>query len=193
MCSSRQGGFSLLEAVIFTVVLGIGIAGMAVLYNQITQASVDPLIRKQALAIANSLMEEIQLRAFTYCDPDDPAVFTASSTADCDPTKIENIGAETFAPGTETRYADPRFDNVNDYSGFAMPTVPSPGIRDITDTPINGLDAYAVTVTVSNAGGDFPAAVPADAALRIAVIVTHSTGVRVELGGYRLRYAPNAP
>jgi type II secretory pathway pseudopilin PulG len=82
MCSSREGGFSLLEVVIFIVVLGIGIAGMAVLYNQVTLASVDPLVRKQALAIANSLMEEIQLRAFTYCDPDDPLVFGHGS-GDC--------------------------------------------------------------------------------------------------------------
>jgi MSHA pilin protein MshD len=116
MCSSRQGGFSLLEAVIFIVVLGIGIAGMAILYNQLTLASVDPLIRKQALAIANSVMEEIQLRAFTFCDPDDAQVFTATAPGDCG--TAEGIGPE----GPETRYADPRFDNVSDYNGLATST-----------------------------------------------------------------------
>src|SRR3970040_826346 len=83
MSSSRQRGLSLIETVIFIVVLGIGIAGMAILYNQLTLASVDPLVRKQAVAIANSLMEEIQLRPFTFCDPDDPVVFTAASPAGC--------------------------------------------------------------------------------------------------------------
>lgn len=182
MCSSRQCGFSLLEAVIFIVVLGIGIAGMAVLYNQLTLASVDPLIRKQALAIANSLMEEIQLRPFTFCDPDDPKVFTATAPADCGTQ--EAIGPE----GGETRYVDPRYDNVNDYSGFSMA-----GILDANGTPIAGLGGYTASVAIQNAGGDFPAAIPADAALRITVTVTGPANVSVVLQGYRLRYAPNAP
>lgn len=183
MCSSRQHGFSLLEAVIFTVVLGIGIAGMAVLYNQITQASVDPLIRKQALAIASSLMEEIQLRPFTFCDPDDAQVFTAASPAGC--TTPEAIGAE----GGETRYADPRFDNVSDYNSFP----PMVGILDVNGNPVAGLGGYNASVTVANAGGDFPAAIPADAALLVTVTVTGPANVSVVLQGYRLRYAPNAP
>ena len=65
MSSSRQLGLSLVEVVVFIVVLGIGLAGMAVIYNQLTLASVDPVVRKQAVAIASSLMEEIQLRPFT--------------------------------------------------------------------------------------------------------------------------------
>lgn len=189
MCSSRQGGFSLLEAVIFIVVLGIGIAGMAILYNQLTLASVDPLIRKQALAIANSLMEEIQLRAFTFCDPDDPAVVTATGTGDCDPARIENLGPENFAPfGLETRSGGTRFDNVNDYHGF-----PLPSIVDANNNAVVGLGGYSASVTVANAGGDFPAAIPADAALRITVTVAGPANVSVVLQGYRLRYAPNAP
>jgi MSHA pilin protein MshD len=183
MSSSRHAGFSLLEAVIFIVVLGVGIAGMAILYNQLTVASVDPLIRKQALAIANSLMEEIQLRAFTYCDPDDPQVYTATVPADC--AVQEAIGAE----GGETRYADPRFDNVNDYA--ALP--PMTGIVDINNNAVAGLGTYGASVTVANAGGDFPGGIPADAALLITVTVTGPANVRVALQGYRLRYAPNSP
>jgi MSHA pilin protein MshD len=182
MSSSRQRGFSLLETVIFTVVLGIGIAGLAVLYNQFTLASVDPLIRKQALAIANSLMEEIQLRAFTFCDPDDAQVFTAASPAGC--TTPEAIGTE----GGETRYADPRFDNVSDYQGFSMAA-----IVDANNNPVAGLAGYSAAITVANAGGDFPAAIPAAAALLITVTVTGPANVSVVLQGYRLRYAPNAP
>jgi MSHA pilin protein MshD len=189
MCSSRQRGFSLLEAVIFIVVLGIGIAGMAVLYNQITQASVDPLIRKQALAIASSLMEEIQLRAFTYCDPDDPLVFTETNPATgC--TAAGNREAVVIGPEAgETRYVDPRFDNVSDYNSFP----PMVGILDVNGNPVIGLGGYSASVTVANAGGDLPAAIPADAALLITVTVTGPANVSVALQGYRLRYAPNAP
>src|SRR5512139_3021319 len=117
MSSSRQGGFSLLETVIFIVVLGIGIAGLAVLYNQLTVASVDPLIRKQALAIASCLMEEIQLRPFTYCDPDDPLVYTETLPSGC--SGAASREAAVIGPEAgETRYVDPRFDNVSDYHGF---------------------------------------------------------------------------
>src|SRR6478735_7116648 len=69
-----QAGMSLIEVVVFIVVLGLALAGVMILYSQATRASADPLVRKQALAIASSLLEEIELRAFTLCDPDDPNV-----------------------------------------------------------------------------------------------------------------------
>ena len=181
MSSSRQRGLSLVEVVIFIVVLGIGLAGMAIIYNQLTLASVDPVVRKQAVAIANSLMEEIQLRPFTYCDPDDPDVFKGPPCG-----TPEGLGPEVGG-GVETRYNEPRFDNVNDYHGFAD------SIKDIYEVPIDGLSDYSVSVDIVNAGADFTPAVPADAALRITVTVTGPANVGVALQGYRLRYAPNSP
>jgi MSHA pilin protein MshD len=127
-------------------------------------------------------MEEIQLRAFTYCDPDDPQVFTATAPGDCGTQ--EGIGQE----GGETRYADPRFDNVSDYQGFSMAA-----IVDANNNPVAGLAGYSAAITVANAGGDFPAAIPAAAALLVTVTVTGPANVSVVLQGYRLRYAPNAP
>ena len=185
MSSSRQRGLSLIEVVVFIVVLGIAIAGMAIIYNQVTLASVDPLVRKQAVAIANSLMEEIQLRPFTYCDPDDPQVFTAANPAAC--TTPENIGAEAG----ETRYADPRFDNVNDYNGFSM----LGSIQDIYNTSITGLTGYSAQVAIAEASADFAAGggVPLNEALRITITVTGPANVSLVLQGYRLRYAPNSP
>lgn len=183
--SSRRRvlGLSLIEVVLFVVVLSIGIAGITMLYNQLTVASVDPLVRKQAIAVAASVMEEIQLKGFTTCEPDDANVYTHPSPA-C--TTLEAIGPEAG----ESRYADPRFDNVNDYHGFAMSGA---SIRDATGTAIAELGSYAVAVTVANAGSDFPAVADAADALRITVAVTGPAGVSVSLQGYRLRYAPNTP
>jgi MSHA pilin protein MshD len=190
---SRQAGLSLIEVVVFIVVLGIGFTGILVLYNQVTKASVDPIVRKQALAIASSLLEEIELHAFTYCDPDDSAVFTATSIADCTPGKSEQMGAETFSPpGTETRYSNTaRFDNVNDYDTFQMLA----GIQDITNLTVPGLGSYQVTnVSVAPISpGELPDVADTTAALRITVTVTGPTNVSVSLQGYRLRYAPNSP
>jgi MSHA pilin protein MshD len=188
MSNSRQRGLSLIETVIFIVVLGIGIAGLAILYNQLTLASVDPLVRKQAVAIASSLMEEIQLRPFTYCDPDDPLVFTESSPLGCSSPAQRESGAIGPEAG-ESRYAEPRFDNVSDYHGFSM----AGSIQDIANATINGLTGYSADVQIATAGGDFPAAIPADEALRITVTVTGPANTQVVLQGYRLRYAPNSP
>jgi MSHA pilin protein MshD len=184
MSSRRRAlGMSLIEVVLFIVVLSIGVAGIAMLYNQLTVASVDPMVRKQALSVAASLMEEIQLRGFTYCDPDDANVHVHPTPA-C--TTLEGIGVE----GGETRYADPRFDNVNDYHGFSMSGA---NIRDVTNTQISSLGAYSVSVTVAAAGTDFPDVADINDGLRITVAVTGPAGVSVSLQGYRLRYAPNTP
>jgi MSHA pilin protein MshD len=186
MSSNRERGLSLIEVVVFIVVLGIGVAGMAVLYNQLTLASVDPVVRKQAVAIANSLMEEVQLQPFTFCDPDDPAVFTATSAAGCAIPEV--IGIE----GPETRYGPTRYDNVSDYAAF-LPMIGS--IQDINNTTIAGLTGYNATVAVAEASAAFaaPGGVPLNEALRITVTVTGPTNVQVVLQGYRLRYAPNSP
>lgn len=194
MCTRRRAtGMSLIEVVVFIVVLGIGIAATLVVFNRVTSASVDPMVRKQALAIASSLLEEIELRGFTYCDPDDPKVYTAAAATATECTSaayIENIGPDTLPSSTaETRYAIPQFDNVNDYDGFAMSGA---NIKSADGTTISGLGDYSVAVSVVNAGGDF--SIAAAEALRITVTAQHvPTGTTVSLQGYRLRYAPNSP
>jgi MSHA pilin protein MshD len=191
MCARhRSAGFSLIEVVVFIVVLGIAFVGMLVLYNRVTSASVDPMVRKQALAIASSLLEEIELRAYTFCDPDDPNVYTATSTAGC--TIIEAIGPEAG----ETRYSVPRFDNVNDYDGFRMGSGEAdPNVRTAANAIITELANYKVVVAVSQiAASELGADVPAAEALRITVTATHvPTGITTSLQGYRVRYAPNSP
>lgn len=191
MCRSRlQAGMSLIEVVIFIVVVGISLAGILALFNQLTRGSVDPMVRKQALAIASSMLEEIELRGFTYCDPDDPAVYTASGVGGC--ATPEGIGIE----GTETRYGPARFDNVSDYDGFAMGVgKPDPNIRTIDSTVIPALATYNVSVAVAPiAAGDLGPTVPATEALRITVTASHpGSGIAVTLQGYRVRYAPNSP
>lgn len=188
MCSRAprpQSGMSLIEVVVFIVVLGLALAGMMILFSQATRASVDPLVRKQTLAIASSLLEEIELRPFTLCDPDDPNVFIPGATC----TTPEVIGPNEPAANAESRYVVPLFDNVNDYHGFSMADA---NIRGADGSTVGGLTGYSVSVSVANAGADFGLA--ADAVLLITVTSAHSgTGTTVSLQGYRFRYAPNSP
>jgi MSHA pilin protein MshD len=174
-----QRGLTFVELIFFILVVGIGVAGILLVYTTTVRGSADALVRKQLLAVAEGLLEEVQLMPFTYCDPDDPDAVTATSTADC--TVVEALGPE----GGETRYsATSPFDNVNDYLGFSMA-----GIRDITNTPIGGLSAYSASVTVTEGGLGIA---PAADVLRITITVAGPGGDSITLDGYRTRYAPTA-
>ena len=179
----KQFGFTLVELVLFIAIMGIAVAGVLMAYDHAARDSADPVVKKQALAIAESLLEEIQQMPFTFCDPDDPAVSTAASAAGC--ATPEAMGPEAG----ETRYsAGTPFDNVNDYNGFNTATDALPGIRQIDGTLVAGLGSYSAAVTVAQValGG-----VPASDSLRITVTVTGPANVTVTIDGYRTRYAPN--
>jgi len=181
---TRETGLSLIELVVFMVVLSAALAGVLRVFIQAGAHSADPLQQRQALAIAESLLDEVELMPFTYCDPDDPrAAETLISTALCTITEV--MGPESG----ETRFASPQFDNVNDYNGYAMN-----GIVDITNTPISALSGYSASVTVSKAalGNSFyPLSVAGGFALLITVTVTMPSGNSLSLDGYRTFYAPS--
>jgi MSHA pilin protein MshD len=203
MCTSRRArGLTLLEVVVFIVVLGVGFAGMLMLYNQVTRSSVDPLVRKQALAVAQSLIEEIELMPFTYCDPDDANVRTAQSATvgpnGCAAT-VEDLPADPSQAGNEpgeTRYSNTtRFDNVNDYQRFCMgPGCTPPAdtvIRTAAGVAVPQLADYRVDVTMQAVG---LGGVPAADVLQITVTAVHvPTSTVASLVGYRFRYAPTSP
>jgi MSHA pilin protein MshD len=193
----RSRGVTLVELIVFMVIVGVALAGLFAAFDTMTKASADPQVRKQVLAIAESLMEEVQLMPFTYCDPDDPnAATTTTGTAGCtggtngpnDESRLVsgNLGPETAGSlgGAEGRYASPQFDNVSDYHGFAM----GPGILNLAMANVAGLEAYSASISVTQAG---LAGIPADQALRISVTVTGPGAVSITLDGYRTRYAPN--
>ncbi|MDE2117931.1 MAG: type II secretion system protein [Betaproteobacteria bacterium] len=195
---SSERGVSLIELIMFIVIISFAVAGILLVMNLTTAHSADSLVRKQALAIAESLLEEVELMPFTYCDPDDAnaANATAATAAQCPAASgvggVEAMGPETLG-GTETRYAAPNFDNVNDYHGFSMSGVG--GIKDITNTPISAaLDGYSASVSATPqalggiAGTDVNGA---PQSLLVTVTVTGPGNTTVVLDGYRIRYAPN--
>ncbi|MBS1187474.1 MAG: hypothetical protein H6R04_1492 [Burkholderiaceae bacterium] len=179
----RQRGLTLIELVIFIIIIGVGVAGILSVMTLTTRHSADPMLRKQALAVAESLLEEIELHPFTYCDPDDANAATATVTAvganGC-ATTVQGIGPTAG----ETRYSDTvRFDNVGDYDGFAMN-----GINNLTNASIGGLEGYNATVAITADPRGGVAA--AGDVLRIDVTVTPPGGDAITLTGYRFRYAP---
>jgi MSHA pilin protein MshD len=90
-----------------------------------------------------------------------------------DPQVAESGAAEAG----ETR---PNYDDVQDYNSLGTNQV-----RDQNNNPVAALSAYGVTVVVA---GDTLNTVPAGAAMRVDVTVTHPAIADILLSGYRTRY-----
>lgn len=179
-------GFTLIELVMFIVIVGAALAGVLSAFSTTVRSSADPMIRKQMVAIAEALMSEITLHPFTYCDPNDTNVLFANAAdtlaGDC-ATTVEGVGAE----GGETRISVlTPFDNVSDYH--------SPVAAAATDV-LGGavLAGYnsSISITEVGGGGGSLAGLPAGAVLQIVVTVSHGAD-NVVLTGYRFRHSPNA-
>lgn len=180
--SPQQRGLSLIELLVFIIVVGVAVTGVVSVYSLNARSSVDPVIRKQAVAIAESLLDEVLSKPYTFCDPDDPNADTAANAAAC--TTAEGMGPEV-AQG-ETRYsATNPFDNVNDYDTFSMPA----GIVDIGNNAVPGLGIYTATVQVQPAGAFN--GIPVGETLMVTVTVNAPGNQTLSLSGYRTRYAPN--
>lgn len=159
---AKSQGFSLIEVVVFIVIVSVALVGVLSVMNLTTQRSADPLIRKQAIAVAESMLEEIALHAF-------------------------NNPAGGFT-GPYTQANRQYFDDVSDYAGLP----PSSGVYPIDSvTPIPGLTGYSVSVSVVNADlGPATSTISAASgnAKRITVTVTGPDNVSITLSGYRANY-----
>ena len=191
MSTERQRGITLIELIITMVILGVAATGVLQLINMSTRNTADPVRRKQAMLIAEGLLEEVELARMTYCDPGDANVLTAKDTTGCAST-VE-------AMGPESGNVRP-FDNVNDYSTLTNTTVDAAG--NAFGGGAGAMTGYTASVAITSTDklgpngfaidGNAPApnALPL---LRITVTVNYSPGVSpVVLEGYRARYAPNS-
>lgn len=155
-----QAGFSLVEVIVFILVVGLALGVTVQAFNLANTASADPLLRRQALAIAQALLEEIRFQPFGSAATDDPA-------------------QGGFA-GPYTAANRALFDDVDDYHGLTLN-----GITTLDHTVVAGLEQYRASIAVAPAafGG-----VPASAGLRITVTVTDPANRSLTLDAYRARY-----
>ncbi len=212
----RQSGLSMVELVLFIVIVGIAVAGVLMVMIQGNKASADPQLRKQAVSIAEGILEEIQLARYTWCDPADDTAETATGAfvttsapgAPVGCTKwIEAVGPEKrdVNDAADQRNDDARpYDNVNDYvtaygqeQSFPLTDLNQAAAGDLT--PANNADPTLLkpytaflTITPESLGSDAGAiAASTNDVLRIRVRI-HYASEDVVLDGYRTRYAPNA-
>jgi MSHA pilin protein MshD len=186
----RQQGVTLVELIMFMVIVAIALGGILQVMRLTTANSADPLRRKQALLIAEALLEEVRQAGFTYCDPSSDNADTAANANEC--TVKENWGNEVAA-------ALRPYDNVNDY--VVAPNTPNAAFNgggatllDALARPMNVAGYSATVAIVPEQLGDIAAGAGADDsnALRIRVVVKYGSTDFVTLDGYRARYAPIA-
>jgi MSHA pilin protein MshD len=71
MCTKprRPRGFTLIELIVFIVIVSVGLAGVMASLNVSVMHSADPLQPKQALAIAESTLESMLLKNYADLTP----------------------------------------------------------------------------------------------------------------------------
>lgn len=139
--SKSQQGISLVELILFIIIVSIALTALLSVLNITTIGSVDPLMRKQALAIAESLLEEVELQDFS-----NPVGGVAGGGV------VANRGS---------------FDDVFDHNGINTTANVITGIAELASYSVNitvinpaaawgtipAIDVAQITVTVTDPSG----------------------------------------
>lgn len=218
MSIKRQRGLTLIELVLFMVIVGAAAAGIIGVLNIGGSHSADPVRRKQALMIAEAFMEEVLMARFTFCDPNYANAATAQSQQDCGapagtnqplvigtpintPRPYGNVANYGSAEGAATRSFRANGGNGVDVDINGRPMGQNGAGATVGNVPLAGITT-TVTLRYLSAdpnpnldgrlGGTIASGVNNINALRITVRTTYGTGANdfVELDAYRTRYAP---
>jgi MSHA pilin protein MshD len=159
-----QRGISLIELIMFIVIISVALTGILLVMTKVTSHSADPLLHKQAIAAAESLLEEIELQDF---------ISASSASATCPHNAVTQANR---ASG---------YHIVCDYNGFSTALA---GIHPVSGAAaIGGLGSYNATVAVTNAAlGDITAG--SGSAVLITVTVTDPQGTSIPISSYRTAY-----
>ncbi|KAB2919319.1 MAG: prepilin-type N-terminal cleavage/methylation domain-containing protein [Dechloromonas sp.] len=108
--SRRQSGMTLIELIVAIVIVSVGLAGMLAVFQTVVRSSADPMVRKQMLAVAEGLMEEITLKPYAgsavtpsgcarsgFGDVDDYNGYASSGICDPDGNALPGLAAYAVA------------------------------------------------------------------------------------------------
>jgi MSHA pilin protein MshD len=140
--SSTHKGFTLVELIVLIVVISAALVGVLIVFQNTVRSSADPQVQKQALAIAEALLDEILLTSYdplpgtgaraNFDDVDDYVGYTtAGGMRDIQNNPIAGLSAYNVTSITVTPVV------LNDSGGVL--------------TPVN--EAKRVTVTVAGPAG----------------------------------------
>ncbi len=128
-----QRGLTLIELVIYIVVVLVGLAGVLTVLDTTVRGSADPVVRKQALALAEAMLEEVLAKEYQNAAGGDNTATpgegcTLSTTPKCTPnTPVERAN----------------YNDVDDYNGWSQ----AGNVQAVGAAPA-ALAGYNVTVAV---------------------------------------------
>ena len=129
--SADEKGVSLIEMIVFIVVVSIALLALVGVYRQTAINNVDPIIRTQALEAVQSLLDEIL--ALNYSEDTPTGGIPACSA--CDDTPEDNM------------------NDVDDYRNWS--DAPYPGFTRSVSVETDSIqNIKRVTVTVTTPNGD---------------------------------------
>jgi MSHA pilin protein MshD len=138
MTKPHQRGFTLIELIVFIVVVSAGLAGILSVMNTVVRSSADPMVRKQAMALADSTLEEILLKS--YADPD------GTSAGETDRSTWDNV--DDYNARTNADFPDLPAELASYVIGIVVDDgAPSLGVaaRRATVTITHGADSISMT------------------------------------------------
>ena len=135
-----HSGFSLIEVIVAMLLISVGVLGILSAMNTLVKNSADPMVRKQAIAVAESLMEEITLKDFA--NP------TGGYTG-TDRTQFDDVS--DYAGYTTTGIVDISGTAISGLSGYNISSVT---VVNAALGSIASSDAKLITVTVTAPGGE---------------------------------------
>ncbi len=156
-----QRGMTLIELIMFILIVSVGVAGILLVMNVTVKSSADPMVRKQAMAMAEAVLDEVLSKDFAS------GPYAEAAPATC---------------ANRTLY-----DDVDDYSCFDGSTDSKMihGDSTLGSTSLPALAAYRATVAVDAAV--VLGAIPVGQIKKVTVSVTGS-GETIQLAGYRANY-----
>lgn len=117
-----QSGISLVELIVFVIIVSVGIAGILAVMNVTVKSSADPMLRKQAVALAEAVLDEVLAKDYIP-------------------------GGTSFTSCTGTDHA--QYDDVDDYNNCSGGASVITGADTLGAAPIAALASYKATVSVA--------------------------------------------
>ena len=136
--SRRMRGFTLMEILLFVVVVSVGVTGILLVMNTTTKSSADPMVRKQTLAVAESLLEEIALKEFA----NPPGGYTGTNRALWD-------DVDDYNGYSSSTVVDAQGTTVPGLTGYSI----TPAVSVTTTTDLTGVTAKKIVVSVTGPQG----------------------------------------
>lgn len=140
MWSKSQRGVTLVEMIIAMVIIAVGLAGVLGVLSRTAVTSTDPMITKQMTAIADGMMDEIQLKPFR------PGPGTPPGSG-CDRSSFDDV-FDYNGYGGANGIPVCTVDGTPGPSGYTVQVTVTAGAGAILTGGIPAADTCQITVTV---------------------------------------------